>query len=109
MEAVNRRSLLRFFGLGGAAAVGEAMPGIGNVWMFDRGAPLPQVTTGYAAIGSNAAVERVAQMGFQVVNAADDIGRLECYSAARRERILMEAAEIERDRDYAMTDWGGAL
>jgi hypothetical protein len=85
---MNRRSLLRVLGLGGAAAVGETMPGIGNVWLYGGGQTVAEPVMGVAGIRALKA---------RYLNAA-----LALESQAR-------ATEIEAEREYAMTDWGGAL
>lgn len=104
----DRRSLLRFFGLGAAASVGEAMPGIGNVWI--HGAPRslipPQLgeaaTTGYAQAARTGSVEAIPWRD-------PAFAALDRYVEDRREMVLAEARAIEREREYAMTDWGGAF
>ncbi len=93
--ALNRRSLLRIFGLGGAAAVGEAMPGIGNVWMYGGRAAPPMAN---AMMGSQVDIPNARQLLSGMLR-ADPMD------------VLVERArEIQREReDYTMTDWGGAL
>lgn len=95
---MNRRSIFRIFGLGVAAGAGEAV--VGPAWLGWGG---PLRTTGMlgqagAPAGDTARVVATERVAYGVM----DQRLLDQLVEAR-------AAKIEAEREYMMTDWGGAL